>query len=158
MISKKRDRDCSDSKVNTSLWCLFWHGCRAMYDKAITCDKTGAKPSEVYGGILAGVVSLEKTLQAICLIFSSLNTTATFVAPDKGKHPPGRRRGKTTLVVTFLSTFGTRRGKSRRMSSLVRSAFKCIMGGSESSVWRGWLNTMSSSRLARSPEETFLST
>ena len=101
MISKKRDRDCSDSKVNTSLWCLFWHGCRAMYDKAITCDKTGAKPSEVYGGILAGVVSLEKTLQAICLIFSSLNTTATFVAPDKGKHPPGRRRGKTTLVVTF---------------------------------------------------------
>jgi len=29
-----------------------------MYENVITCDKTGAKPGEVYEGILAGVMGL----------------------------------------------------------------------------------------------------
>ena len=158
MMSKERDREYPNSNGDTSLRRSFGHGGRAMHENVIPCDKAGANPGEVYGGIHVGVVCLRKTLQVICLIFSSLDAAAEFVAPAEGERPSRRRRVKTTLVVTPFSPLATERGKSRRMSSLVHLAFTCIIDRSESSVSRGWLNSMSSSPLTRSPEETLLST
>ena len=36
-----------------------------MYENVIPGDKTGAKPGEVSGGILADVIGLEKSLQIL---------------------------------------------------------------------------------------------
>ncbi|PWW73121.1 hypothetical protein C7212DRAFT_365909 [Tuber magnatum] len=110
MMNKEKDRDYTDSKGNTSLWRSFGHGSRAMYENVITCDKTHKKPHEVYGGILADVMGLGKTLQVICLIVSSLDAAAAFAAPVEGERPP-KRRVKTTLVVSPLSTIGNWEGQ-----------------------------------------------
>ena len=110
MMSKERDRDYTDSKGNTSLWRSFGHGSRAVYENVITCEKTEAKPDEVYGGILADVMGLGKTLQVICLIVGSQEAAAAFAAPVEGERPP-KRRVKTTLVVTPLSTIGNWEGQ-----------------------------------------------
>jgi len=110
MMNKEKDRDYTDSKENTSLWRSFGHGSRTMYENVITCDKTETKPDEVHGGILADVMGLGKTLQVICLIISSLDAAAAFAAPTEGKRPP-KRRVKTTLVVSPLSTIGNWEGQ-----------------------------------------------
>ncbi|PUU82624.1 hypothetical protein B9Z19DRAFT_1120377 [Tuber borchii] len=61
MVSKEKDRDYADSKWNPSPWRSFGHGGRALDGNFVPCDKTGARLGEVYGGILAGVMGLEKT-------------------------------------------------------------------------------------------------
>ncbi|CAZ80188.1 unnamed protein product [Tuber melanosporum] len=111
MMSKERDRDYTDSKGNTSLWRTFGHGSPTFYENVITCDQREEKPDEVYGGILADVMGLGKTLQVICLIVGSLDAATAFAAPAEGERPSKRRRVKTTLVVSPLSTIGNWEGQ-----------------------------------------------
>ncbi|RPA94496.1 hypothetical protein L873DRAFT_1701063 [Choiromyces venosus 120613-1] len=111
MMTKERDRDYTHSQGNTSLWRSFGNGSREMYENVVTYEKVEKKPDEVYGGILADVMGLGKTLQVICLIVGTLDAAATFAAPVEGERPPRRRRAKTTLVVSPLSTIGNWEGQ-----------------------------------------------
>ena len=106
MMSKERDRDYAGSKGDTSLGRSFGGGSPAMYEDVISCDKTGAKPGEVCGAILAGIIGLRKTPQVAHPIVISLDAAAPFVAPAEGERP-SERRAKTALVVTSLSPLET---------------------------------------------------
>ena len=99
MMSEERDRDYTGSKGDTSLGGSSRRGSGAMYKNVIPCDKIRAKPGEFYGGILAGVIGLRKTLQVICRIFSSLDAAVPFVVPAESERLSKKRRVKTTLVI-----------------------------------------------------------
>ena len=129
-----------------------------MYKDSIPCDKTGAKPGEVCGGILAGIMGLRKILQVICLIFSSLDAAGPFVVPAEGERPSKKRRVKTSLVVTPPSLGGANQAQNKAHIRFSAPSFY---------VYHGPKRELSIESLAqcdviltttRSPEEAFLTT
>ncbi|CAG8952487.1 hypothetical protein HYFRA_00001234 [Hymenoscyphus fraxineus] len=127
MISKEKERVFSnDEKGNSSLWRRNVVGGATRYINVITGQEMRESPPQVFGGILADMMGLGKTLSILSLITQTLDTEASrwasmdpraerddreLCAAKRGKkalpkieQTPLVRNCKTTLLVSPLST------------------------------------------------------
>lgn len=118
MTNREKERTFSEEdKGNSSLWRLRLRPSgQKYYYNVITGVESRGRPAEVFGGILADMMGLGKTLQIISLTVNSLDDSKTFAkkkySPPKDKEKsddkddPPLLPVKTTLLISPLSTIG----------------------------------------------------
>lgn len=118
MTNKEKERTFGEGdKGNSSLWSLRTRPSgQKYYYHVITGVESRGKPAEVFGGILADMMGLGKTLQIISLTVNSLEESKVFAkkkySPPKDrekiddKEDPPLLPVKTTLLISPLSTIG----------------------------------------------------
>ena len=100
----------SDESENTSLWRRIQRkNGDATYNEVITGISIKDEPDQVFGGLLADVMGLGKTLEALSLIASTLQDAQDFAKEpvDRKKQNPDNiilSNTKTTLIICPTST------------------------------------------------------
>ncbi|KAL4941258.1 hypothetical protein BDV06DRAFT_212797 [Aspergillus oleicola] len=94
---------------NNSLWRLEYHRNGAKnFREIISGIVMDEEPPQSFGGLLADMMGLGKTLSILSLVVSSLTQAQEWASgipsPDLVKSRPGIRNTKTTLLVVPLST------------------------------------------------------
>ncbi|KAI9684348.1 MAG: hypothetical protein M1829_002158 [Trizodia sp. TS-e1964] len=111
MLNREKERTYSDKNLDkSSLWRLNLRGNgQKIYYNVITGKEERAKPPDVFGGILADMMGLGKTLSIIALIASTSKEAESWA--KKKPYPALASHGiallqnsKTTLIVSPLST------------------------------------------------------
>lgn len=93
---------------NSSLWRLAQSAKgETVYKEVVTGITTRVEPPEVYGGLLADVMGLGKTIEALALIASTMNEAEQFgrekLVREGGEDSLFRSHTKATLLVSPLS-------------------------------------------------------
>ncbi|KAJ6160833.1 hypothetical protein N7470_004229 [Penicillium chermesinum] len=110
MTEKEKPRKFGPTEAeNNSLWRIAHDKSgRKQYKEIITGMVMDQEPPQVYGGLLADMMGLGKTLSILSLIVSSLDQAAEWVKspPPSGliRRVPGIKNAKTTLLIVPLST------------------------------------------------------
>ncbi|KAJ5905736.1 uncharacterized protein N7473_002652 [Penicillium subrubescens] len=109
MKEKEAPRKYGDKEEDhNSLWRKIEQNGRTKYRDIISgviCDE---EPAQTYGGLLADVMGLGKTLSILSLVLSTLDEATDWARrmPDRDlvRHIPGIRNTRTTILVVPLST------------------------------------------------------
>lgn len=108
MTNKEKDRVFSDTEEgNSSYWRLrVDSNGRSKYVDVITGQAHRSKPPEVFGGILADMMGLGKTLSILSLIVGTLDQAKTWERQQLSSNENSQsvRNSKSTLLVAPLST------------------------------------------------------
>lgn len=111
MTEKERPRKLGpEEKDNNSLWRVKYHrNGRRYYQDIISGVISHEEPPQVYGGLLADMMGLGKTLSILSLLCSSLSEAANWAQSEPEVSAPCTngllvRNVKTTLLVVPLST------------------------------------------------------
>lgn len=108
MTNKEKDRVFSDTEEgNSSYWRLrVGSNGRSKYVDVITGQAHRSKPPEVFGGILADMMGLGKTLSILSLIVGTLDQGKTWGRQQLSSNENSQlvRNSKSTLLVAPLST------------------------------------------------------
>jgi hypothetical protein len=113
MSDKERDRVISlNEKENSSLWGIKIVNGRNVFINRVSASVETQAPPQVYGGILADMMGLGKTLSILSLIVGSLNDSVDFAAGDLWEDPGEtedkrhevKYNTKGTLLICPLST------------------------------------------------------
>jgi hypothetical protein len=94
-----------DDERNTLWRVILKPNGQKIYHNIISGDQTPIEPPQVFGGILADMMGLGKTLSVLSLVVASLPQTDawTKLPPETSGPDAGLRRCKTTLLVSPLS-------------------------------------------------------
>ena len=113
MTEKERPRKLGpEEKDNNSLWRIKYHrNGRRYYQDIISGVTSHEEPPQVYGGLLADMMGLGKTLSILSLLCSSLSEAVEWAQSDpevsvSWATGQSTRNVKTTLLVVPLSTVG----------------------------------------------------
>ncbi len=109
LSNREKPRTFSDKEEeNDSLWRLRYRSNgRPSYYNVITGKEEVDRPPEVFGGILADMMGLGKTLSILALVIETLDDCRDFgklSPPDYDGDKPLIRNSKSTLLVAPLST------------------------------------------------------
>lgn len=110
MTEKEKPRKFGPEEAdNNSLWRMKVDGTgRKQYKEIITGIVSTEEPPQVFGGLLADMMGLGKTLSILTLAVSSLDEAKAFAKSPPPKNlihkVPGIKNTKTTLLIVPLST------------------------------------------------------
>ncbi|KAI0132362.1 SNF2 family domain-containing protein [Xylariales sp. AK1849] len=104
MTTKERPRELdNDGKTKNSFWQIrLGNNGQRSYNNVITGQTHSQPPPETYGGILADMMGLGKTLSILSLIVSSLGAAEEWskAAPEQPRAPPPpRKNGQSSFNV-----------------------------------------------------------
>ena len=109
MLAREQLRKYGDEEAeNSSLWRKKYQRNKTTYEEVVSGVTLEEEPEEVYGGLLADVMGLGKTIEALALIASTLGEATSF-----GREKVNRKNDddalflentKATLLVSPLST------------------------------------------------------
>ncbi|KAL1956904.1 hypothetical protein VTO42DRAFT_6651 [Malbranchea cinnamomea] len=112
MTEKEKPRKLGpEEKDNNSLWRIKYHrNGQRFYQEIISGITSVEEPPQVYGGLLADMMGLGKTLSILSLVCSTLPESLKWAERDPGDSSwfSGRTLSnvKTTLLIVPLSTVG----------------------------------------------------
>ena len=98
-----------DEAENSSLWRRkYLKTSKIAFEEVVSGIVVDEEPEEVYGGLLADVMGLGKTIEALALIVSTKNQALDFSNQQLGRPDPNNpdwiSNAKSTLLITPLST------------------------------------------------------
>lgn len=97
----------SKEEENNSLWRRIRQpNGRFLYRDVISGVIMGEEPPQAYGGLLADMMGLGKTLSILSLVLSSFDKAEKWVEWQKSQSRSSRKNIKTTLLVSPLSAVG----------------------------------------------------
>ncbi|KAH8705169.1 putative SNF2 family helicase/ATPase [Talaromyces proteolyticus] len=110
MVEKEKDRKYGPNENdNNSLWRVFHtsNGTK-KFREIISGTVLNEEPPQTYGGLLADMMGLGKTLSILSLVVETLEQSRVWEQgsphPEIVRHNPGIRNTRTTLLVCPLST------------------------------------------------------
>lgn len=109
MMEKEKDRTYGRKEEdNNSLWRVVYDAAgNKRYREIISGITLSEEPAQTYGGLLADMMGLGKTLSILALILETLPQSRRWENqspnPDLVRHNPGIRNVRTTLLVSPLS-------------------------------------------------------